>query len=41
MPYEVVEYLAYSITTNIREMEGALISILAQSTLNKRISRLI
>ncbi len=36
MPYEVVEYLAYSITTNVREMEGALISILAQSTLNKK-----
>jgi len=36
MPYEVVEYLAYSITTNIREMEGALISILAQATLNKK-----
>ncbi len=36
MPYEVVEYLAYSITSNIREMEGALISILAQSTLNKK-----
>ncbi len=37
MPYDVIEYLAYSITTNIREMEGALISILAQSTLNKKI----
>jgi len=37
MPYDVVEYLAYSITTNIREMEGALVSILAQSTLNKKI----
>ncbi|RLD30948.1 MAG: chromosomal replication initiator protein DnaA [Bacteroidetes bacterium] len=36
MPYEVIEYLAYSISTNIREMEGALISILAQSTLNKK-----
>lgn len=36
MPYDVIEYLAYSITTNIREMEGALISILAQSTLNKK-----
>ena len=36
MPYDVVEYLAYSITTNIREMEGALVSILAQSTLNKK-----
>jgi len=36
MPNEVVEYLAFSITTNIREMEGALISILAQATLNKK-----
>ena len=36
MPYEVVEYLAYNITTNIREMEGALISILAQASLNKK-----
>ncbi|RLD86051.1 MAG: chromosomal replication initiator protein DnaA [Bacteroidetes bacterium] len=36
MPYEVIEYLAYSITTNIREMEGALISIMAQSSLNKK-----
>ncbi|MCD4698180.1 MAG: chromosomal replication initiator protein DnaA [Bacteroidales bacterium] len=36
MPKDVVEYLAYSITTNIREMEGALISILAQSSLNKK-----
>jgi chromosomal replication initiator protein len=36
MPEEVIEYLAYSITTNIRELEGALISILAQSSLNKK-----
>ena len=36
MPYEVIEYLAYSITTNIREMEGSLISILAQASLNKK-----
>ena len=36
MPREVIEYLAYSITTNIRELEGALISILAQSSLNKK-----
>lgn len=36
MPEEVVEYLAYSINTNIRELEGALISILAQSSLNKK-----
>ncbi len=36
MPKEVIEYLAYSIITNVREMEGALISILAQSSLNKK-----
>jgi chromosomal replication initiator protein len=36
MPGEVIEYLAYSITTNVRELEGALVSILAQSTLNKK-----
>lgn len=36
MPKDVVEYLAYSITTNIRELEGALISILAQSSLNRK-----
>ena len=35
-PKEVIEYLAYSITTNIRELEGALISIIAQSSLNKK-----
>lgn len=36
IPYEVIEYLAYSITTNVRELEGALISIMAQSSLNKK-----
>lgn len=36
LPKEVVEYLAYSITTNVRELEGALISLLAQSSLNKK-----
>lgn len=33
---DVIEYLAYSVTTNIREMEGVLISLIAQSTLNKK-----
>jgi chromosomal replication initiator protein len=33
---EVIEYLASHITNNIRELEGALISLLAQSTLNKK-----
>ncbi|NOU48817.1 MAG: chromosomal replication initiator protein DnaA [Bacteroidales bacterium] len=36
IPQEVIEYLAYSITTNVREMEGALISLIAQSSLNKK-----
>lgn len=36
LPKEVVEYLAYSITTNIRELEGAMISLIAQSSLNKK-----
>jgi len=36
MPKEVIEYVAYSITSNIRELEGALISLLAQSSLNKK-----
>ena len=36
LPKEVVEYLAYSINTNIREMEGALTSLLAQASLNKK-----
>ena len=36
LPKDVVEYIAYSITTNVRELEGALISILAQSSLNKK-----
>jgi len=36
MPNDVIEYLAYSINSNIRELEGALISLLAQSSLNKK-----
>ena len=33
---EIVDYIASNITINIRELEGALISLLAQSTLNKK-----
>ena len=36
LPREVVEFVAYNITTNVRELEGALISLLAQASLNKR-----
>ncbi|MEA3317028.1 MAG: helix-turn-helix domain-containing protein, partial [Bacteroidota bacterium] len=32
----VIEYIASNISTNIRELEGALISLLAQATLNKK-----
>jgi chromosomal replication initiator protein len=33
---DVVEYLAHNISANIRELEGALISLLAQSSLTKK-----
>lgn len=36
LPREVVEYLAYSINTNVREIEGALNTLLAQASLNKK-----
>ncbi|MGB3619485.1 MAG: chromosomal replication initiator protein DnaA [Catalinimonas sp.] len=34
--YDVVEYLAASVNTNIRELEGVIISMIAQSSLNRR-----
>lgn len=34
--HDVVEYVAHNINTNIRELNGALISLLAQSSLNKK-----
>lgn len=36
MPKEVVKYIAYNVQSNVRELEGALISLLAQSSLNRR-----
>jgi chromosomal replication initiator protein len=36
IPEHIIEYIASSITTNIREMEGVIISILAQASLNKK-----
>ena len=36
LPAEVVEYVAHNIDNNIRELEGAMVSLLAQSTLNKK-----
>ncbi|MEL6624004.1 MAG: chromosomal replication initiator protein DnaA [Bacteroidota bacterium] len=36
LPEEVVEFIAHNINSNIRELEGALISLLAQSSLNRQ-----
>lgn len=36
LPREVVEFVAYNISSNVRELEGALISLLAQASLNKK-----
>ncbi len=36
IPENVLEYLAYSVDTNIRELEGVLISIIAHASLMKR-----
>ncbi|MBP3762408.1 MAG: chromosomal replication initiator protein DnaA [Bacteroidales bacterium] len=33
---DIIEYIAYNINTNVRELEGALISLIAQSSLNHR-----
>ncbi len=36
LPQEVVDFIAHNINSNIRELEGALISLLAQSSLNRK-----
>lgn len=36
LPSDVIEYVAHNIESNIRELEGALVSLLAQSTLNRK-----
>jgi len=36
MPNDVVEYIAKNIKTNVRELEGAIISLIAQSSFNKK-----
>ena len=36
LPSEVVEYVAHNIDSNVRELEGALVSLLAQSSLNRK-----
>ncbi|MFD2697303.1 chromosomal replication initiator protein DnaA [Mesonia sediminis] len=36
MPQDIIEYLANNIQTNIRELEGAIISLIAHSSFNKK-----
>lgn len=36
IPPDVCEYLAYTVDTNIRELEGVLISLIAHASLNRR-----
>jgi chromosomal replication initiator protein len=36
MPEDIIEYVAKHIKTNIRELEGAIISLIAQSSFNKK-----
>ncbi|MEX0273239.1 MAG: chromosomal replication initiator protein DnaA [Flavobacteriaceae bacterium] len=36
MPDEIIDYVAKQIKTNIRELEGAIISLIAQSSFNKK-----
>lgn len=36
LPREVIEYVANNVDTNVRELEGALISLLAHSSLNRK-----
>ncbi len=36
IPEDVVKYIAYNVNSNVRELEGALIALFAQSTLNKK-----
>ncbi|PQJ14853.1 chromosomal replication initiator protein DnaA [Aureicoccus marinus] len=36
MPEEIIDYIAKNIKSNIRELEGALISLMAQSSFNKK-----
>jgi len=36
LPEEVIKYVAYNVQSNVRELEGALIALFAQATLNKK-----
>jgi chromosomal replication initiator protein len=36
IPNNVIEYLAHSVDTNVRELEGVIISLMAQASLNRK-----
>lgn len=36
VPDEVVKYIAYNVQSNVRELEGAIIALFAQATLNRK-----
>jgi chromosomal replication initiator protein len=36
MPHQVAEYISYNVRSNIRELEGILIAMIAQAALNQR-----
>ena len=36
LPRDVIEFVAYNISTSVRDLEGALVSLLAQSSLNRK-----
>ncbi len=36
MPENIIEYMAKHVTTNVRELEGAIISLIAQSSFNRQ-----
>ena len=36
MDMDVIEYIAHSIDTNVRELEGVIVSLMAQASLNRR-----
>lgn len=40
MPDEIIEYVAKNIKSNVRELEGAIISLIAQSSFNKKVINL-
>jgi chromosomal replication initiator protein len=37
IPEEIIEYVARNIKSNVRELEGAIISLIAQSSLTKEV----